>query len=208
LVWWRVSGSSRRTTRVVWEVRPDALAGRDVEEAAAAGADVGLFEHDPLPREKAGVQAAPRVRVHRAQPPRPARGAEADVVGHVVGEGEVGGQAGRPVTAKARPVPCASAAAGTSRRTTPERGARALTSPCRRARRLGGGGASKVISRDWFRAEEQGRRRVLRRQQRLGRINGPLPLYSATRRIRSGQGVRVRLPYFVWVYQERARPEQ
>jgi hypothetical protein len=38
----------------------------------------GIFEHDPLPREEAAVQAAGS-RVWRAPPPRSAHGAEADV---------------------------------------------------------------------------------------------------------------------------------
>jgi hypothetical protein len=80
----------------------------------AADVGVGLVEHDPLPGEEAGIQAAARVR--EALAPRAAHGAEADVVGDAAGEDELGDQAGRTVAAEVRPVP---------------RGARALVPPFR-----------------------------------------------------------------------------
>ena len=131
-----------RVQRVVREVRqqqvsPDALAGGDVEEAVAAGArDEGLVEHDPLPGVEAAVvqdQAALRARVHGASAPRPAHGAEADVVGHVVGEDALRDQARRPVVPEARPVPPSA-----------ERGARTLGSPGAG----GSGGKAGVLSLD------------------------------------------------------------
>jgi hypothetical protein len=109
-----VGDREQRVVRELREVRPDALAGGDVEEAVAADVGVGLVEHDPLPREEAGVQAAARVR--EALAPRAAHGAEADVVGDAAGEDELGDQAGRTVAAEVRPVP---------------RGARALVPPFR-----------------------------------------------------------------------------
>uniref|UniRef100_A0A0E0IWQ5 Uncharacterized protein n=1 Tax=Oryza nivara TaxID=4536 RepID=A0A0E0IWQ5_ORYNI len=80
------------------EIRTDALAGGEVEEAAAAGGR-RLVEHDPPPGEEAAVQGAGEG-IHRAQPPQPAHGAEADVVGDVVGEDALGDEAGRPLPAK------------------------------------------------------------------------------------------------------------
>lgn len=111
-----------RQHRVIGElrdvVRVDAPAGGDVEKAAAAAAGgggggalivVGLVEHDPVTREEAAVQATIlRSRVQRGgEPPRAAHGAEADVIGDVVGEGELRDHASRPVP-EVRPVPCAS----------------------------------------------------------------------------------------------------
>lgn len=44
---WHVSGVPGELR----EVRPDALAGGGVKEAVAAGAGVGIVEHDPPPGE-------------------------------------------------------------------------------------------------------------------------------------------------------------
>jgi hypothetical protein len=92
------------------EVRPDALARGDVEEAAAVRVGDFFREHDPSAREEAAVQDAVRARVRRAPPPRAAHGAEADVVGHVVGEKTLGDHPRRPVH-EIGPVHPASAAA-------------------------------------------------------------------------------------------------
>jgi hypothetical protein len=78
--------------RVVEELREadlDALAGGEVEEAAAVvwfcGA-VRFVEHDPPPGVEPAVQAAVRVQVRGGEPPGDAHGAEADVFGDAVGE--------------------------------------------------------------------------------------------------------------------------
>lgn len=86
-----------------------------VVKAAAGGGGggalivVGLVEHDPVTREEAAVQATIlRSRVQRGgEPPRAAHGAEADVIGDVIGEGELRDHAGRPIP-EVRLVPCAS----------------------------------------------------------------------------------------------------
>lgn len=60
------------------EIHFYALAGGEVEEAAAVGKGEFLTEHDPLPGVESPVQAAAvPARVHGAPPPRAAHGTEA-----------------------------------------------------------------------------------------------------------------------------------
>lgn len=78
------------------EVHADAGEGGQVEEAAAAaivvaGAVDAVRQHGPMAGPEAGVQAAGAIpRVRGALPPLLARGAEADVLGHVVAEQPTG----------------------------------------------------------------------------------------------------------------------
>ena len=92
--------------RKLREVRLNALTGGDIEQPVTAGTGSdGLVKHDPTPGEKAAIQATYQAWVQRGPAPRRAHSAEADVVGHVVGEDELRNQAGRPVPANVRPVP-------------------------------------------------------------------------------------------------------
>jgi hypothetical protein len=69
-----------------------------MEAEAADGLGRRLVKHHPPPGEEAAVHGAAlrAAGIHRAQPPRPAHGAEADVVGDVVGEDALGDQPGGP----------------------------------------------------------------------------------------------------------------
>lgn len=86
------------------EVRLDAAAGGDVQEAAAIGDGELVAEHDPLPRVEAAVERAVRARAGRPLPPRASHGAEAHVVRDIVaGEHALGDQPRRAIP-NARPV--------------------------------------------------------------------------------------------------------
>lgn len=85
------------------EIHLDELASGGVEEAGAVGCEESFLEHDPLPGMETAVQAAVRARVRGAPAPVSAHGAEADVVGDVVGEEVVGDQPRRSIV-KSRPV--------------------------------------------------------------------------------------------------------
>lgn len=81
------------------EVRLDALAGGDVEEAAAEivirePLPSPFPEHDPPPRVEPTVW---RARIRGAAAPPGSCRAEADVVGDVVGKEEIGDEPRRPV---------------------------------------------------------------------------------------------------------------
>jgi hypothetical protein len=88
------------------KVHLDAPAGADVEQPADLWVGMFLPERDPSPRVEPAVQDAARPRVRGAPPPRTAHGSEANVVGHIVGEDELGDKPRRAI-AQIRPVPAA-----------------------------------------------------------------------------------------------------
>lgn len=137
------------------EVRQDALAGGEVEEAAVVANAGFLGEDEPLPRVEAAVQGVIRRRRRAAPPPRLAHGPEADVVSHIVGEDALGDEPRRPFTEIRQSVP--------STDSDSNKGIRSEDSLGR-----GGGGPSAVPVRARFApqlhqddgAAEQGRRRL------------------------------------------------
>jgi hypothetical protein len=70
------------------EIHFYALAGGDVEKAAAVARHEVLLQQDPVPRVEPAV-AVP-ARVGAAVPPEGANSAKTDVVGHVAGEDALG----------------------------------------------------------------------------------------------------------------------
>lgn len=147
-------GAEHAVVAELRDVHLDALAGAGVEEPAAAASVRGgggrellvvVAEHDPLPRVEARVlQHAARARVRAASPPREARGSEADVVRHVVGEDALGDQTGRTLI-ETRPVPPPGADGGAG-----PNGARPLGAPgygegtTKTSLRGGGGGGGSA----------------------------------------------------------------
>jgi hypothetical protein len=87
-----------------WEVRQPAPALVADPPALGGGGVKIASEHDPPPGMEAAVEAAVRFWIHGASPPGPADGAEAEVVGHVVGKDTVGDQP-RGVVPEIRPLP-------------------------------------------------------------------------------------------------------
>jgi hypothetical protein len=71
---------------------------------AAVGRGEFLSEQDPPPGMEPAIEAAVRARFRGAPSPRAAHGAEAEVVGDVVGEDAAGDQPSWPI-AEIRPVP-------------------------------------------------------------------------------------------------------
>jgi hypothetical protein len=70
------------------EIHFYALAGGDVEKAAAVARHEVLLQHDPVPRVEPAVTVP--AWIGAALAPQAANGAEADVVGHVAGEHALG----------------------------------------------------------------------------------------------------------------------
>jgi hypothetical protein len=86
----------------LWDVYPNALTSGDVKKVAAPRTSERLVEHDPITGEEAAIQAAGS-RIRRAPLPQSASDAEANIISHVGGEGELGDQASRAVP-KVRPI--------------------------------------------------------------------------------------------------------
>jgi hypothetical protein len=68
-----------------------------IDEAAAKGSGELLPQHDPMSRVKTAAEATMSMRVRGAPPPWAQHGAEAEIVGYVLGEDELGDQSGRPI---------------------------------------------------------------------------------------------------------------